>query len=211
MKSTSIATAFFAGLSIASPLQKRQNAGGIWDNLMSMMNPMNDLRPTDIKEIKPKIRATATRKLMRYGPFTLPANKDDPANAPKMGEGHGAHPSGPSTINPADILLGVKGMDPNGINYAKMLAEGSFCTDCTVLGGRLDIVFANGTRAETSGGVYLHHVIALDLTKAVKPFTGLCPDDGGFFTGTLNYLTSSAGLNVFIGGAVVSTLSLWKL
>jgi hypothetical protein len=61
----------------------------------------------------------------------------------------------------------------------------------------MDIIFENGTRADISRGVYLHHVVAIDLTKSQKGFVGSCP---GELSGGVN----KNQLPTFIGGAVVS-------
>lgn len=59
-------------------------------------------------------------------------------------------------------LLKNKPMDPNGIGLVKRLNTG-FCKDCTVLSGKVDVVFANGTKAGISNGVYLHHAVTVSL------------------------------------------------
>lgn len=60
----------------------------------------------------------------------------------------------------ADYLS--KAMDPEGFNFMHQTREG-MCKDCTVLAVKMDVVFENGTRADVSSGVYLHHIIALNL------------------------------------------------
>jgi hypothetical protein len=57
-------------------------------------------------------------------------------------------------------LLKNKPMDPNGIGLVKRLSTG-FCKDCTILSGKVDVVFANGTKAGISNGVYLHHAVTV--------------------------------------------------
>jgi len=57
-------------------------------------------------------------------------------------------------------LLKNKPMDPNGIGIVKRLSTG-FCKDCTVLSGKVDVVFGNGTVAGISNGVYLHHAVTV--------------------------------------------------
>jgi hypothetical protein len=57
-------------------------------------------------------------------------------------------------------LLKNKPMDPNGIGLVKRLSTG-FCKDCTVLSGKVDVVFTNGTVAGISNGVYLHHAVTV--------------------------------------------------
>lgn len=86
-------------------------------------------------------------------------------------------------------------MDPNGFTIMKTIT--GFCTDCTVLSEKTDVVFTNGTRASIAGGVYLHHVVAMDLSKKADAMTTNCPED---------YKEGKAlkGLPVsgFLGGAV---------
>jgi hypothetical protein len=60
----------------------------------------------------------------------------------------------------ADYLS--KAMDPSGFNFMHQTREG-VCKNCTVLAVKMDVVFENGTRADVGSGVYLHHIIALNL------------------------------------------------
>lgn len=53
-------------------------------------------------------------------------------------------------------------MDPDGFNIMRLVEDG-VCRDCTVLGVKLDVVFENGTRADVSSGVYLHHILTLNI------------------------------------------------
>jgi hypothetical protein len=95
--------------------------------------------------------------------------------------------------NPLASLL--KPMDPNGFTLMKMIT--GFCKDCTVLSEKTDVVFPNGTRASISRGVYLHHVIAMDLSKKEDAFVAMCPG---------NYTPSTppkgSPVSGFLGGAV---------
>jgi hypothetical protein len=95
--------------------------------------------------------------------------------------------------NPLAGLL--KPMDPNGFTLMKMIT--GFCKDCTVLSEKTDVVFPNGTRASIAGGVYLHHVIAMDISKKEEPFVAMCP-------GNITELPAPKGSPVsgFLGGAV---------
>src|ERR1700712_2938406 len=95
------------------------------------------------------------------------------------------------------VLLAVKPMDPNGFSTARMLSPGAMCTDCTVLAGRMEVAFENGTKADIKSGVYLHHAVAMDLSKQVSGFVHSCP---GSKKG--NVILDNVG--TFIGGAVVS-------
>jgi hypothetical protein len=100
-----------------------------------------------------------------------------------------------------NTLLAIKPMDPNGFSTFKLLTKGAMCTDCTVLAGKMSVVFANGSRADIGSGVYLHHAIAVDLNKKQEGFVTLCPPNVTAFG---KPLTGSI-VNTFIGGAVVST------
>lgn len=62
----------------------------------------------------------------------------------------------------ADFLS--KTMDPEGFNTMHQTKNG-ICQDCTILSSKIDVVWPNGTRADLLSGVYLHHVIALNLRK----------------------------------------------
>ncbi len=50
-------------------------------------------------------------------------------------------------------------MDPDGQIIALTIKDG-ICQDCTVLAGKANIVFENGTRAGVHGGVYMHHLFS---------------------------------------------------
>jgi hypothetical protein len=65
-------------------------------------------------------------------------------------------------------------MNPNGFSVMKMVS--GFCKDCTLLSGKSVVVFANGTRADTSAAVYLHHGIVMDLSNE-EGFVSTCPGD----------------------------------
>jgi len=201
MKTFGVAFVCHALLSVASPLEKRQSALA---DLVNTFPPSYIINPSSKEEVKPRLRSTATRQLIRYGPFKLPANK---GSETKPAEGHGGHGGMGAAekgeapkFNPLDILTGQKPMDPNGFSTMRILSNDSFCQDCTVLAGKLDVIFENGTKADISGGVYLHHVITIDLTKTNKKWLAGCAKGPNQPKGA----GSLGGLNTFIGGAVVS-------
>ena len=111
----------------------------------------------------------------------------------------GGAPKAPG--NPLSVLLGQKPMDPNGFSQMRVLSDGALCTNCTVLAGKMDIIFENGTRADISGGVYLHHVITIDLNKKNIAWVSGC--GGGAAAPKASGGGAGGGLNTFIGGAVV--------
>jgi hypothetical protein len=88
-------------------------------------------------------------------------------------------------------------MDPNGFSAIKLLSKGAMCTDCTVLAGKLTVVFENGTRADVSSGVYLHHAITIDLNKQPDGFVTMCPTNVTAFGKPIK----GNIVNTFIGGA----------
>ncbi|KAE9982516.1 hypothetical protein EG328_010798 [Venturia inaequalis] len=181
--------------------------------LMGFAGSMIPAQEGTITSAEPLLRKTAKRDIIRYGPFTLPANKgtDMPAEGGHM---HGSAPPAPSKvgeskgddmpgmagggaekpaapksgINQIMDLLKNKPMDPNGLGLVKRLSTG-FCKDCTVLSGKVDVVFPNGTKAGINNGVYLHHAVTMDMTKAVPTFVKGCGGIAGSFS-------------PFIGGAV---------
>jgi len=66
-----------------------------------------------------------------------------------------------------DIPLAIaqflaKSLDPEGFNIMHTVREG-LCKDCTVLTAKMDAVFENGTRADVSSGVYLHHIVTMNI------------------------------------------------
>jgi stress up-regulated protein Nod 19 len=68
-------------------------------------------------------------------------------------------------------------MDPIGTQIARRL--NGFCTNCTVLYTKAELMFENGTLATVEHGVYEHHVVVVDLAKRVMPFY-LCNGQQGF-------------------------------
>lgn len=61
----------------------------------------------------------------------------------------------------------------------------SFCGDCTVLAGQIVLRYLDGTIANASTGVYIHHILTTGL-KANPPFVRSCLgglDGGAGFVG----------------------------
>jgi hypothetical protein len=54
--------------------------------------------------------------------------------------------------------------------------KGGFCSDCTVLAIKTDMVYEDGTRLDISNGVYLHHAVSFNLAwKEMSNWINLCP------------------------------------
>ncbi|QDS73618.1 hypothetical protein FKW77_001891, partial [Venturia effusa] len=184
------------------------------------------MAPAKIIEEKPLLRATAQRRLTRFGPFDLPAAK--PVVPGAMEHGHG-NAGGVMSGNPmsgmnyaallrGDLIYGVASvldgsMDPEGVQVSKTIKEG-LCQDCSILSSKIDAVFENGTRADLTSGVYLHHIIALNGGRENKPTNalndwvefcsggGMAAKIGGKAFSALNWLFGSSKPDVFAFGAV---------
>jgi hypothetical protein len=98
-------------------------------------------------------------------------------------------------------------MDPDGIPFTRSIS-GGFCTDCTVLAAQIDLVHKNGTRADISSGVYLHHMnmALLGSGMASEPaWVSMCPGNGtsgGGIASLLGKLDLNIGSGAFAGAAV---------
>jgi hypothetical protein len=58
----------------------------------------------------------------------------------------------------------MKSLDPNGQTFVDVIADG-LCKNCTVLSGRTDITFEDGSVAGPLQGIYIHHIIDRDFSK----------------------------------------------
>jgi hypothetical protein len=175
MKAPNILLLAAVSLTTASPVERRQSGNALL-NLVNFLPPSFIINPSHAEETKSQLRKTATRKLVRYGPFKVPASTGE-AKKPTEGHAHGGTgtPAMGAGAFPLEIFTGQKPMDPNGFSTMRILADGAMCTNCTVLTGKMDVVFENGTRADIKSGVYLHHVVTIDLTKQKKNFVSECP------------------------------------
>jgi hypothetical protein len=98
-------------------------------------------------------------------------------------------------------------MDPNGTPFSKTLSSG-FCTDCTVLAAKIDIVFENDTRADIVNGVYLHHMVAGMMGNSTGKGKGswidMCPKSAKSASGSgIASLLGSLDLGSLAGGGFV--------
>jgi len=61
-------------------------------------------------------------------------------------------------------------------NVVMRSLEQGFCSDCTVLAIKTDLVYQDGTRVDISNGVYLHHAVSFNLAwKEMSNWINLCP------------------------------------
>jgi hypothetical protein len=104
-------------------------------------------KPMKFEYVKPEIDPTAKKTVMRYGPFTLMGQKYNRTTIPLI-------------MDPkADMILRtLKGLPDNA----------------AILSGRLDTVFEDGSKADISKGIYIHHLLIADVGKNTAPFA-FCP------------------------------------
>jgi hypothetical protein len=59
------------------------------------------------------------------------------------------------------------------------IPKGTFCGgDCTILSGRVGLEFEDGTQADVSKGVYIHHILSSNKRKMINPFVTRCDTQG---------------------------------
>lgn len=139
---------------VVKPLSRRQfDLGAILQGLGSRVFGSMNANPVKKENMNQLMRKDARRERIWFGPYTLPA-----VTAP--------HLSGMPLQ-----------MDPSGTQLAKRVT--GFCTNCTVLYGKANLYFENGTKATAEHGVYVHHIVVVDLAKRSLPFY-LCEGQSGF-------------------------------
>lgn len=70
-------------------------------------------------------------------------------------------------------------LDSNGQGTMLTIPKGSFCKgECTVLSGHAGLEFEDGTTADVSKGVYIHHILATNNGKKIEPFVSRCDTRG---------------------------------
>jgi hypothetical protein len=70
--------------------------------------------------------------------------------------------TGGDTTEPLKAIINAP-QDPNGWTAHRTWKASDLCLDCSVLSVKSDIVYENGTRADISTGIYLHHTASLNL------------------------------------------------
>jgi hypothetical protein len=64
-------------------------------------------------------------------------------------------------------------LDPNGQAGLHIIKEG-ICKDCTVLSGLTGLVYEDGTVADATNGIYIHHILTSDISKKGVLPVSLC-------------------------------------
>jgi len=155
MRSNILSILLFAITARGAVIEKRQSG------LLGALGSMFAKGPQRVTEVKPQIRSDATRNIARWGPYELPGLKDTPMGnmTSHTRDGPGKRPGG--------------AMDPNGFLVSNVVT--GFCSNCTVLVGKVTITFEDGSEAGIDNGVYLHHVLFMDNLKTTQEFAPFCP------------------------------------
>jgi hypothetical protein len=113
-------------------------------------NQSGALKPVKAETLQPLLRPDAKRIRLFWGPFNI----------------YGAEERKTATSVDNNRLTS------EGMIFDRRLT--GVCKNCTVLAGKADLHFLNGTRATISHGVYNHHLLILDGAKNTLPWY-LCP------------------------------------
>jgi len=97
-----------------------------------------------VRSIPPRLNPSAKRVIATYGPYVL-AGKEQP--------------------KPKSSLIGS--LDPAGQAFLEIISDG-LCSNCTVLSGGTRTVFEDGTVAGPAQGIYIHHIISIDISKPMN-------------------------------------------
>jgi len=55
-------------------------------------------------------------------------------------------------------------VDPNGQAFVNLVQDG-LCSECTILAGQIELVFEDGSHVGPDQGVYIHHILSVDISK----------------------------------------------
>jgi hypothetical protein len=59
------------------------------------------------------------------------------------------------------------------------IPKGTFCGgECTIISGKAGLEFEDGTAADVSKGVYIHHILSTNNAKKITPFVSRCDTQG---------------------------------
>jgi hypothetical protein len=67
-------------------------------------------------------------------------------------------------------------LDPKGQGGIGIISKG-LCSYCTVLAARWSLSYEDGKDATPANGVYIHHIISFDTSKAPSNPIGICKSD----------------------------------
>jgi hypothetical protein len=117
-------------------------------------------------KLEPKIRKTAQRQLVKYGPFKLKAANGGGLDSTLMGQ---------------SFMMNIK----EGLCNQKGQA-------CTVLAGKVGLMYTDGKPADPSNGIYIHHILSSDTAKKQNPWLSTCgrPTSPGM---SINGITGGTG------------------
>jgi len=105
----------------------------------------------------PQIRKDAQRKFFKFGPYTLKPRSSSPASGGMMGGMMGGGETQTVSASPSGS---------------------QFCGDCTVLSGQIYLKYMDGSIANASTGVFVHHILTTGL-KSTPSFVRSCSSLGG--------------------------------
>jgi len=134
------------------------------------------------KALAPTFRKNAERKYFVVGSYNLKGNPnaDKPASD---SHSHGSSKGG---------LGGMMGMMGEGDSQMYMGAPSgsTFCGTCTVLHGRIHIFLPDGTPANVSNGIYIHHILTNGIGSQPafvrSGLTGISGATGAGFVGAVD-------------------------
>ncbi|KAF2428623.1 hypothetical protein EJ08DRAFT_321921 [Tothia fuscella] len=132
-------------------------------------------KPYRISKVSPVMDQKALKQVIQYGPFTLLGSKYNRTVSPIHMD------------DKADILMRtLKGIPANA----------------ALLSGRLDTVFEDGSKADVSKGIYIHHLLVADVGKTSAPFA-LCPgghNQKGFVPWISSHIIEAIGAGLIQAG-----------
>lgn len=103
--------------------------------------------------------------------FTAHSSQDENAKPMEGGHSHGGGGASPpaapvgglqAIIAAIQTILSMKPMDPMGFSTMKILPKDAMCEDCTVLAGKMSVVFENGTGK--------HSPVVSNIMLVLNPF-----------------------------------------
>jgi len=127
-------------------------------------------RMVGTKELKPQFKLEAKRTVYKFGYYDLP------------GANSGGEAKGKSGGGLMGGMMGGMGHDNTLSGKSYFLNIKNFCNEkgpCTVYAGKVGVEFADGTPAELSKGIYIHHVLTTNTKKQTPGFLSSCNNPSG--------------------------------